>query len=431
MGDEDEGGLLFEVQAEDEVDHGLCGGAIEVAGRFVAEEDLGAIDEGAGEGHALLFAAGKLDRIMVAPLPQPDPLQERAGFTFAAAIAAQLERHEHVLERGERGDELEILENETDVLIAHAGTAVLVHRLDRLAGQNHLSRSRAVEPGAETEKGGLAAARGPDDRERVAGGEGEIDLVEDGEIAMDGRVSFGEPLDFKHGLHTRAEGREQSATVPIYQTMRLLRLALVLMVTTLVVRGAAEREKTILFFGDSLTAGHGLEDPALAFPGLIQKRIEAEKLPYRVVNAGLSGETTAGGARRIDWVLRQPIDIFVLELGGNDGLRGLTPEQARGNLQTILDRVRAKNPEVKIVLAGMMMPPSMGQDYARRFAAIYPELAEKNGLIFVPFILEGVGGVPALNQADQIHPNARGHAVIAENLWKTLRPLLKEGAQAE
>jgi len=187
---------------------------------------------------------------------------------------------------------------------------------------------------------------------------------------------------------------------------------------------AVDTRKTILFFGDSLTAGYGLEDPALAFPGLIQARIDAEKLPYRVVNAGLSGETTAGGLRRLDWVLKQPVDIFVLELGGNDGLRGLPPKEAQANLQAMIDKVRAKNPTVKIILTGMLMPGNMGAEYTRAFAAMYPTLAEKNRLTLIPFLLEGVGGISSLNQPDQIHPNSRGHAVIADTVWKTLRPLL-------
>ena len=184
--------------------------------------------------------------------------------------------------------------------------------------------------------------------------------------------------------------------------------------------------KTILFFGDSITAGYGLEDPAQAYPGLISDRIEREHLPYRVVNAGLSGETTAGGLRRIDWILRQPISIFVLELGANDGLRGLPPAQAQSNLQTIIDKVRAKDPTVKIVIEGMMMPTNLGAEYTRDFAAIYPALAEKNHLILVPFLLDRVGGIASLNQADAIHPNAQGHAILAETVWKYLEPLLRE-----
>lgn len=205
--------------------------------------------------------------------------------------------------------------------------------------------------------------------------------------------------------------------------MSLLRGTLIFLFSALALH-AVDTRKAILFFGDSLTAGYGLEDPALAFPGLIQKRIDAEKLPYRVINAGLSGETTAGGLRRLDWILKQPVEIFVLELGGNDGLRGLPPKEAQANLQAIIENVRAKNPAVQIILTGMVMPPSMGADYTRAFAAIYPALAEKNHLTLIPFLLEGVGGVSRLNQADLIHPNSQGHAIIAETVWKTLRPLL-------
>ncbi|ATC63244.1 arylesterase [Nibricoccus aquaticus] len=182
--------------------------------------------------------------------------------------------------------------------------------------------------------------------------------------------------------------------------------------------------KTILFFGDSLTAGYGLDDPALAFPGRIQEKITAEKLPWRVINAGLSGETTAGGLRRLDWIMRQPVHIFVLELGGNDGLRGLSPEVARTNLQGIIDKVRARNPATRIVIAGMEMPTSMGTDYTTAFRAIYAELARKNDALLIPFLLEGVGGDPKLNLPDGVHPTAEGHIIVAETVWKTLRPLL-------
>ena len=161
-----------------------------------------------------------------------------------------------------------------------------------------------------------------------------------------------------------------------------------------------------------------------AFPALIQKKITAAGLPWRVVNAGLSGETSAGGLRRVDWILRQRVEVFVLELGGNDGLRGLAPETTRANLQAIIDRVREKSPATKLVLAGIAAPPNMGADFTRAFAAIFSELAEKNHVTFVPFLLEGVGGRPELNQPDGIHPTAEGHAAVAETVWAVLKPLL-------
>jgi acyl-CoA thioesterase-1 len=186
---------------------------------------------------------------------------------------------------------------------------------------------------------------------------------------------------------------------------------------------AADSAKHIVFFGNSLTAGYGL-DPTEAFPSVIQGMIDSLQLPYKVVNAGLSGETTAGGKGRIDWLLQQPVDIFVLELGGNDGLRGIPVSETGKNLQEIIDRVKAKYPNAKIMLAGMQVPPNMGSKYAGEFRAVFKTLADKNNVPLVPFLLEGVGGVPELNQADGIHPTAKGAVIVAENVWKVLKGLL-------
>jgi len=190
------------------------------------------------------------------------------------------------------------------------------------------------------------------------------------------------------------------------------------------INAAAAETKTLLFYGDSLTAGYGL-DPDEAYPALIQQKIDQAGLAWRVVNAGLSGETTAGGLRRLDWILRQKVDIFVIELGGNDGLRGVQPDVTRANLQTMIDRVRAKYPDVVVVLAGMQVPTNMGPDFTAAFAKIYPELAEANDAVLIPFLLEGVGGVPELNLPDGIHPTAEGHRLVAETVWRHVEPLLK------
>ena len=182
--------------------------------------------------------------------------------------------------------------------------------------------------------------------------------------------------------------------------------------------------KTILFFGNSLTAGYGI-GPSEAFPALIQNKIDSLKLNYKVINAGVSGETSAGGNGRIDWILRQKIDVFVLELGGNDGLRGIPLTATRKNLQAIIDKVKAKYPEAKLVLAGMQIPPNMGQKYTGEFKKIYPELAAKNNIALIPFLLQGVGGDPKLNQDDGIHPNVEGAKIVAENVWKVLKDYCK------
>ena len=183
------------------------------------------------------------------------------------------------------------------------------------------------------------------------------------------------------------------------------------------------KKKSIVFFGNSLTAGYGLS-PEQAFPALIQKRIDSLGLPYQVINAGVSGETSSGGKTRIDWILREPVDIFVLELGANDGLRGTPLSETKKNLQDIIDKVKAKYPDSKLVFAGMEIPPNMGQEYTTEFRNIYIELAAKNKMTLIPFLLEGVGGEPELNQADGIHPTAEGHLIVAENVWKQLEKLL-------
>ncbi|WP_375417843.1 GDSL-type esterase/lipase family protein [uncultured Hymenobacter sp.] len=184
--------------------------------------------------------------------------------------------------------------------------------------------------------------------------------------------------------------------------------------------------QTILFFGNSLTAGLGVE-PEEAFPALVGQKIDSASLGYKVINAGLSGETTAGGRSRVGWVLgRQPVAIFVLELGGNDGLRGLPLTDTRRNLQAIIDTVRARSPQTRIVLAGMQIPPNLGPQYSADFKQLYAETATKNQLVLIPFLLEGVGGVRALNQPDQIHPTPAGHRLIARTVWRVLRPVLSQ-----
>lgn len=185
------------------------------------------------------------------------------------------------------------------------------------------------------------------------------------------------------------------------------------------------RAQTIVFLGDSLTAGYGI-DPNETYPALLQEKIDALGWNFRTINAGVSGETSAGGLRRINWLLRQPVDIFVLELGANDGLRGLPLTATLKNLNGIFARVTEKYPQAHLVIAGMQMPPNMGATYAKEFAAIYPELAKKNDALLIPFLLKDVGGHRDLNLPDGVHPTAEGHKIITETVWKNLQPLLQK-----
>jgi acyl-CoA thioesterase-1 len=204
--------------------------------------------------------------------------------------------------------------------------------------------------------------------------------------------------------------------------MRHLALAAILgaLVLTSAV-GEISAEETVTVLGDSLTAGFGV-DREEAFPALVQDRLRREGYDYRVVNAGVSGDTTAGGLRRVDWVLRTRPSIVIVALGANDGLRGLSVAAMRENLERIVSRIRASG--ARVLLAGMRVPPNYGSEYARAFAAVFPAVARATGVPLMPFLLEGVAGEPYLNQADGIHPNQKGQQVVAERLWPYLAPLL-------
>jgi acyl-CoA thioesterase-1 len=211
---------------------------------------------------------------------------------------------------------------------------------------------------------------------------------------------------------------------------KLIRRIFILIIALLAVLAIAnpanadKDSRVILFLGNSITAGYGLS-PSQAYPALIQKKIDSLGLAFKVINAGLSGETTAGGLRRIDWMLRQKVDVLVIELGGNDGLRGIKPEVTKQNLQAIVDKARQKNPDVKIVIAGMQVPPNLGPEYTKSFKRLYSDLAKKNSTSLIPFILDGVGGKPDLNLPDGIHPTAQGHKIVAETVWQVLEPVIQ------
>ncbi|MEQ9308704.1 MAG: arylesterase [Balneolaceae bacterium] len=200
--------------------------------------------------------------------------------------------------------------------------------------------------------------------------------------------------------------------------MRLL--ILFLLFTTSVF---AQEKKTILIFGDSIAAGYGIE-PNQAFPAIIQNKIDSLGMSYEVINGGLSGETSAGGLRRINWVLQREVDIMILELGGNDGLRGIDLSSTKENLQGIINRALENNPDMEILIAGMQVPPNLGIEYTREFQNLYTDLAKNNDLQLIPLILDKVGGRDEFMQPDQIHPNVKGHRIVANTVWETLYPSL-------
>ncbi len=206
--------------------------------------------------------------------------------------------------------------------------------------------------------------------------------------------------------------------------MRRKLLSFVVFILIPVFLSAQENPKRVLIFGDSITAGYGI-DKENAYPALIQEKVDSLGWNFNIINAGSSGETSAGGARRIDWMMRQHIDVLILELGGNDGLRGVDLTDTKKNLQTIIDKVEEKYPTAEIILAGMQVPPNLGLEYTAEFMEIYPELAKTNGVRLIPFLLKDVGGEDDLNLSDGIHPNEEGHKILADTVWDTLKPILE------
>jgi acyl-CoA thioesterase I len=186
---------------------------------------------------------------------------------------------------------------------------------------------------------------------------------------------------------------------------------------------AAQKRGRIVILGDSITAGYGV-DPAQAYPVLLQQKINAAGLPFEVVNAGVSGDTTAGGLRRIDWALSKGADVLVVALGGNDGLRGVPAKQTAANLDGIIKRARTKIPGLAVIVAGMQMPANFGREFVEEYRAVFPRVAVEDNAELVPFLLEGVGGIENMNQPDRIHPTADGHKRIAENVWPVLQKVL-------
>ena len=211
---------------------------------------------------------------------------------------------------------------------------------------------------------------------------------------------------------------------------KLAMMLVFLFVAAIAVAEEKARKRTILFLGDSLTSGYGLS-AEVAFPAVIQAKIDSLGLGYEVVNAGISGETTSAGLSRMNWMLKRRIDVLVIAHGANDGLRGVPLKVTRQNLQAIVDSSRKAYPKVNVVLAGIQVPPNLGPEYTSEFKEIFPDLAAKNKVALIPFLLEGVGGIQEFNLADGIHPTVAGHRKVAENVWKVLGPLLSDDSQQQ
>jgi acyl-CoA thioesterase I len=439
VGHEHEGRGQLTVQLDHQVDHRGAGRGVEIPRGLVGEKDRGPVAECPSQGDSLLLAARQLGGIVVAAAGKPHALEQSLG-ARPRFFAPQLEGDLDVLASRQGRDQMKGLEDETDLLAAEEGAFVFVQSREVSAIEDDPARRGLVEASQEPEEGRLSASGGTHDGQETAGLQFERDIFEDGEVAAPGTIGLRERLAGQHGLQWRLP----TPNGMIAKNRHVLFLTAVALASCSTPRSSAPQaapsgiapsapsaavdvRPTVVFLGTSLTAGLGL-DIDDAYPALIQRKIDAAGLKYRVVNAGVSGETSAGALRRIDWILREPVAVLVVETGANDGLRGQDPAVSRANIQSILDRARRQSPPPRVVLAGMKALPNYGADYVKRFDDLFPELARANHAPLVPFLLEGVAGVPTLNQADGIHPTAAGHALIAETVWRTLRPLLAEHA---
>jgi acyl-CoA thioesterase I len=441
--DQDDRRSRFTIERFEELDDPPARVAVEVTRRLVREENARSVSECACDRHPLLLAPGQLCREVIEPVAEADALQDVRGTRGRGILAAQLERYLHILDGSQRGNQLKALEHEPDLLAAKPGPRIFVEPGNIRPIQVHGAAGGRVEPGEQSEKGRLAASRRTHDRHELPLVDRERDVPKDYEAMIPALIFFGEPVGRKHmriavkilvlpvaiamgcardKAPVADSGSAQASTSTDSSTAAGN--------TTNLARPAAESrvkadaKPRILFAGTSLTAGLGL-DPENAYPALIQRKVDSAGLNYEVVNGGLSGETSAGLLGRLDWLLREPYAIIVVETGANDGLRGIPVDAMRNNIQRILEKVRAKSPDSRLVLVQMEAMPNLGKPYTEGFHEVFPELARRFAIPLLPFLLDKVAGVRALNQGDGMHPNEEGERIVADNVWKGLRPLLK------
>ena len=415
-----QGGPELAVQLKEQRDDAFPGGGIQIARRLVGKQNARLVHKGAGDRHALLLSTGKLRRKVPPPVRQSDAPEKVTRPLPRPGIASKIERNRDVFFGRKGRNQLKRLKNETDGFTPQPRALVFRQGADVGAIQQHPARRWPIQTGEQAQQGAFSAPRWPDNRDQLAVADHKRDAVQHGERRFAAPVRLFKLLNHQHMMRSvvwlwllanlaACGQREPEGSAPPPPSGQV----------------TEQNTPVVLFLGTSLTAGLGVE-PEQAFPALLQERIDSAGLAFEVVNAGVSGETSASALSRIDWLLRQPFDVLVLETGANDMLRGANLNSLESNLQAIIDKVRAARPQARIVLVGMMAPPNLGAEYGRRFREIYPEVARRNNLPLVPFLLEGVGGVAALNQADAIHPNEAGHEKLAETVWEELEPVLQE-----
>ena len=365
VGDQHQGRAALFVEFEQQVADALASVAVEVAGGFIGKQHVRLRGKGAGNGYPLLLATGELAWRVSQALAQADTFQQVPGAFAGVFAAVQLQRQHDVFQRVEAVEQLERLKYEANVLGTDTCALVFVEGAEGLPGEGDFAAAGQVEAGQQTEEGGFAGTGTADDCQAIALVQFQAQFVQDSQFTFRG---------------------------------------------------------TVLIVGDSISAGFGL-DTSKGWVALLQQRLKQEGFDDKVVNASISGDTSAGGLARLPAALAEhKPDVVVIELGGNDGLRGQPPAQLQQNLASMIDQSKAGG--AKVLLLGMQLPPNYGPRYTTAFAEVYGVLAKQKNVPLVPFFLDGVGGHPELMQADQLHPAVGAQGKLLENVWPTLKPLL-------
>ncbi len=436
--DKDHGCAGVIMQFFHEGHHIRTGTLVQVAGRLIGKKDPGLVHKGPGKCHALLLPARQLGGIVIKPITQADSGQERFRSLRrlgSPGFPQQLQRDPDVLKCGERGHQMKGLKDETHGLGPERGSIVFVQSKDVGASQTDGTCGRFVQPGQEPQQRSLSASGGSKDCDNPFGLDAQVDILEHFQRAAPAGVCLSQSLGFNHmrqvrlnflviavSLASACGGPEESGEIPQRSNP-----AVASPTTTEPHGGATGSLPRVVMLGTSLTEGLGLPDSqAQAWPALIADMADSAGYAVEVVNAGVSGDTSAGGLRRLDWLLQNPVALMIVELGANDGLRGLPVAQMEANLDSILARTAARYPEARLAVVPMEAPRNLGQRYVDEFSSVFPRVAERHGALLLTFILDGIAGVPDLNQSDGIHPTIAGHQIMARTIWPGIEPVLSE-----
>ncbi len=435
VGDEQHGHAAFGLLGEQKIGDLATGFRIQVAGRLIGDQHQRRGRQRPSDRHPLLLSPRQLSRIVVQTLAKPDGGEFLAGYLEGVGNVRKFERHGDVLECRHVGDQVEGLEDDADVAAAEIRQGILRKRVERLARDVDLASIQLFEAGQNHQKRGLAGTGGADDADSLTLVHLKIDLLEDmhgGRCTAEGQIG---PLQLDDGFSQRkasyigfkqkSKPRNGSATFR-NQALRFKAIVLhFLVMAAAFVSPAASQQQAVelVGFGDSLMAGYQLA-PNESYTAQLEAALKAKGRSVTVTNAGVSGDTTSGGLSRVDWSVPDGTDGVILELGANDALRGVPPEETEDNLDAIITRLKDRG--IPVLLAGMIAPPNMGGDYSTRYNEIYPRLAEKHGLPLYPFFLDGVVAVSGTQLEDGMHPNARGVGIMVERSLPAVERFIDE-----